>query len=60
MFSKDEAAVNSSVPESTTQLVPPCEGQAACLAASVQLVPKMIASSVLRPLTSMENHSHQS
>lgn len=56
VFLKDEAAVDSSVPE--TQLVPPCEGQAACLAASVQLVPKMIASSVLRPLTSMENLSH--
>jgi len=50
VFSKDEAAVDSLVPESKTPLVPPCEGEVACLAASVQLVPKMIVSSVLRPL----------
>lgn len=40
VFSKDEAAVETLVPERKTQPIPPCKGQAACLAASVQLMPK--------------------
>lgn len=40
VFSKDEAAVETLVPERKTQLVPPCKGQAACLAASLQFMPK--------------------
>lgn len=58
VFSKDEAAIDSLVPESKSQLVPLCEGQAACLAALVQLVPKMSMSSVLCPLASVENCCH--
>lgn len=47
MVLKDEAAVDPSVPETKTRLVPPCKGQVACLAALVKLVTKMIVSSVL-------------